>query len=202
MLQAYLRISTEHALAAAFVQFLLLGTAGEVLSTMIRLGRWGYPFSVPKTLLKALGWGLLGVYIKMIFVTGAAGVAALVDKGYLPALCGQRDTTSGLLLAALTTSVLLNVCLGPSMMLLHRVTDNAIDRLLEGSPATYRGLDRSLLTLLWLWIPLHTFTFTQRPELRVGIAAVLSLLLGVVMGYFNRQAPAAATAAPDAARRG
>ncbi len=188
MFQAYMRISSEHALAAAFVQFLLLGTLGEVVSSMIRLGRWRYPFSVPKTLLKALGWGLLGIYIKIIFVTGAAGVGALVDKGYLPAICGAKDTTLGLLLGALTTSTLLNVCLGPSMMLLHRVTDNLIDRLLDGAKPNYRGLDRSLLTLLWLWIPLHTFTFTQRPELRVGIAAVLSLLLGVVMGYFNRQA--------------
>lgn len=194
MLQAYLRISTEHALAAAFVQFLILGTVGEVLSTMIRLGRYSYPFSVAKTALKALGWGLLGIYIKVIFVVGAAGVTALVAKGYLPALCGQRETMAGLLLGALVTSVLLNVCLGPSMMLLHRVTDNAIDRLLHGSPPNYRGLDRSLLTLLWLWIPLHTFTFTQQPALRVGIAAVLSLLLGVVMGYFNRQAaPASAS---------
>lgn len=189
MWQAYLKVSSEHAFAAAFVQFLLLGTLGEVLSTMLREGQRRYPFSAVKTALKALGWGLLGLYIKVMFLTATAGVASLAAHGYLPKSVLAPQATGEIVLAAFVVSVLLNVLLGPSMMIVHRLTDNAIDRLLEGKSHGYAGLARSLETLLWLWIPLHTFTFTQARELRIGIAAVLSLLLGLVLGWFNRQAP-------------
>lgn len=192
MWQAYLRVSTEHAFAAAFVQFLLLGTLGEVLSTMLRTGQRRYPFSFAKTALKALGWGLLGIYIKVIFASATAGVANLATHGYLPKSVLAPRGVGEVVLAAFVVSVLLNVALGPSMMILHRLTDNAIDRLLEGRSPGYAGLDRSLKTLLWLWIPLHTFTFTQARELRIGIAALLSLVLGLVLGWFNRPAPTTA----------
>jgi hypothetical protein len=184
MWEAYLRVNAEHAFSAAFVQFFILGTAGEVLATMLRSGRHAFPFSATKLLLKALGWGALGLYIKVMFITATAGVGALAAAGYLP----QEAMTPGSILSALTVSTLLNIMLGPSMMLLHRLTDNAIERLLDGAQPSFAGLERSMATLIWLWIPLHTFTFTQVKELRIGIAAILSLLLGVVMGAFGRRA--------------
>lgn len=194
MWDAYLRISSEHAFPAAFVQFLVLGSLGEIAATMLRTGSRTFPFSAAKLALKALGWGVLGLYIKVMFLTATSGVAALVHAGYLP----QAAATPRSMINALMVSMLLNVMLGPSMMLLHRLTDNAIDRLLDGVQASFAGLDRSLATLVWLWIPLHTFTFTQAKELRIGIAAVLSLLLGVVMGYFGRRASAAQDGAQGA----
>ena len=194
MWQTYLKVTSEHAFAAAFLQFLLLGTLGEVLSTMLREGQRRYPFSTAKTALKAVGWGLLGLYIKVMFLTATAGVTSLVAHGYLPKSVLAPKTTGEVVLAAFVVSVLLNVLLGPSMMIVHRLTDNAIDRILDGQSHGFSGLGRSLETLLWLWIPLHTFTFTQARELRIGIAAVLSLLLGLVLGWFNRQATATATA--------
>ncbi|MBW2732139.1 MAG: hypothetical protein JRH20_07070 [Deltaproteobacteria bacterium] len=186
MWDTYLRISTEHAFIAAFIQFLLLGSVGEILATMLRTGSRSFPFSPLKLIFKALGWGGLGLYIKVMFLMVTMGVAGLVAAGYLPQAVG----TAGSFFSALTISVLLNAMFGPSMMLAHRLTDNAIDRLLDGSKPSFAGLDRSLWTLIWLWIPLHTFTFTQAKELRIGIAALLSLLLGVVMGAFGRRASA------------
>lgn len=197
MWQAYVRVNSEHAFAAAFVQFLILGMLGEVLSTIVRTGQRRYPFSAAKTALKMLGWGLLGVYIKVMFLTAVAGVKSLAAHGYLPKAVLAPQSLGENILAALVVSTLLNVLLGPSMMILHRVTDNAIDRLLDGQSGGWAGLDRSLKTLLWLWIPLHTFTFTQAKELRIGIAAVLSLLLGLVLGWFNRQTPAATPEGAD-----
>ena len=186
MWQAYLDANTHHAFLAAFAQFLVLGTLGEAVSLMVRARRWHAPFGPAKLALKALGWGLLGVYIKVMFLVATAGVEALVAHGDLPAAFGE----SGSLASAFATSTVLNLLIGPSMILLHRLIDNAIDRLLGHGPATWDGLRRSLLTLVWLWIPLHTFTFTQARELRIGIADLLSLLLGLVLGALaGRPAP-------------
>lgn len=187
MFETYLQLSADHALALAFVQFAILGTLGEVLSLSIRQGRARFPFTPAKALLKILGWGLLGVYIKYMFSTAGAGLEAMVAHGYLPAFVGNREGTWNLLVNALALSTVLNVFLGPSMMILHRVMDNAMDRLLDGRDPGWQGLDRSIRTLIWLWIPLHTFTFTQARDVRIGIAAVLSLVLGVVMGAFGRR---------------
>ena len=171
---------------AAFIQFMILGMLGEVLSTVVRTGEKRYPFSAAKTALKMIGWGFLGVYIKVMFLTGTAGIKALATYGYLPKFVLAPVGFGQELFKAFAVSTLLNVFLGPSMMIIHRVTDNAIDRLLDGQSMGWAGLDRSLKTLIWLWIPLHTFTFTQAKELRIGIAALLSLLLGLVLGWFNR----------------
>ena len=75
------------------------------------------------------------------------------------------------------------------MVVIHRLMDIGIDRLVGIAPIGWRGIDVAMLTLLWLWIPLHTFTFTQAPEVRIGIAAVLSLVLGVVLGWTARRSP-------------
>lgn len=183
MWQSYVDVNIHHAFAAAFVQFMVLGTVGEIASVMVRTRRSQMPFGLRKLGLKALGWGLLGVYIKVLFVVAGAGLDALVAHGDLPPAFGEPRSLPN----ALAVSTLLNVTLGPSMIILHRVIDNAIDRLLDSRPASWEGLQRSLATLLWLWIPLHTFTFTQARELRIGIAAVLSLLLGVVLGALARR---------------
>jgi len=190
MWQAYLDANIHHAFLAAFVQFMVLGTLGEIISLMVRTRRAALPFGPTKLALKALGWGLLGVYIKVMFAVATAGVDALVAHGDLPAAFGEARSLAN----AFAVSTVLNLLIGPSMVLLHRLIDNGIDRAL-GVPPSWAGLRRSLETLVWMWIPLHTFTFTQARELRIGIAALLSLLLGLVLGALaGRPAPKPATA--------
>ncbi len=182
MWQAYMAYNGSHPLIAAFVQFMVLGTLGELLSRRIRASRSGdaMPSMGPvKLTLKALGWALLGVYIKFMFLITTAGVAAMVEHAYLP-----ESTRAGSLSYAFVVSAVMNIFLGPSMMIAHRVWDNGVDKLLAQKTPSFAGLHGSLWTLVWLWIPLHTITFTQPVELRIGIAAFLSLLLGIVMGFF------------------
>jgi hypothetical protein len=186
MWETYIALCGQHPFLSGFVQFAVLGTIGEILSIRIRTGRPGLPFGPVKAMLKILGWGLLGVYIKALFLTAGAGIDALVAYGALPAAIETPAGTASLIARAFATSVLLNVMLGPSMMILHRLADNGIDCLLGDEPMGWRGLDRSMATLVWLWIPLHTFTFTQAKEVRIGIAALLSVVLGIVMGWFAR----------------
>ncbi|MBI5609992.1 MAG: hypothetical protein HY902_14050 [Deltaproteobacteria bacterium] len=181
MWQTYLDLVGRHPLLMAFGQFALLGTAGEVLSARLRSGSAPLRLGPPRLLLKVLGWGALGMYIKFMFVTAAAGVPALVGYGALPAAWAEPGLPN-----ALATSTLMNVMLGPAMVLLHRVIDNAIDRALGHPPLGWAGLDKALATLGWLWIPLHTLTFLQPKEVRIGMAAALSLVLGAVLGLAGR----------------
>ncbi len=185
MWSAYVIFCKSHMFLAAFVQFLVLGTFGEILSVMVRTGRRRYPFSIAKTLLKAAGWGLLGMYIKLLFLAAGAGTAAIGAALSVP-LPGPEAGMAARIALALATSTIMNIMMGPSMMLLHHLEDNAIDRILGHSGIGWAGLDKSMATLVWLWIPLHTFTFTQAPEVRIGIAAVLSMVLGIVMGWTAR----------------
>ncbi|GAB1456387.1 hypothetical protein MASR2M48_16950 [Spirochaetota bacterium] len=43
---------------------------------------------------------------------------------------------------------------GPLLMTLHRTTDNII----SGTKG-YKGIEKSLATLAWFWVPAHTVTF-------------------------------------------
>jgi len=191
MWETYRTAAMEHPFWMAALQFAVLGTLGEVLSARIRLGAFGAGLRPTRLALKALGWALLGLYIKGMFLVAGAGVRELASHGVLPDFVGREPLPLGeRLVEALGASVLMNVMLGPSMVLLHRFWDNGVDRMLGLVPAGWKGIDQALWTLLWLWIPLHTFTFTQPREVRVGIAAVLSLLLGVVMGWTGRRRPA------------
>ncbi|HOU54251.1 MAG TPA: hypothetical protein PLQ97_10020 [Myxococcota bacterium] len=193
MWEAYRTAAMDHPFWMAALQFAVLGTLGEVLSARIRQGAFGPGIRPTRLGLKALGWALLGIYIKGMFLVAGAGVRELAAHGVLPAFVAEEALGPGpLLVQALSASVLMNVMLGPSMVLLHRLWDNGLDRMLGLVPAGWKGIDQALWTLVWLWIPLHTFTFTQPREVRVGIAAVLSLLLGVVMGWTGRRRPDAA----------
>lgn len=187
MWEWYLSTVTDHPFLAAAVQFALLGTLGELLSTRIREGTWGAMLRPARILLKAVGWAALGIYIKLMFLTAAAGVKALAQYGVLPAAAAAPEGVAEGILAAFAASTLMNLMLGPSMMILHRLSDNAIDRLLSAPLAGWKGLDKGMLTLVWLWIPLHTITFAQPLEVRIGVAALLSMVLGIVMGWTNRR---------------
>lgn len=178
MFERYVELSRAHPLLLAAVQFALLGTLGELLARLLRQRAW--PFGAAALLLKTGGWALLGVYVKFMFAIATAGVAALGEHGLLP-LAGDG------LPAALLLSAVLNVFLGPSLVLLHRLLDNGIARA-TGGGGGWAGIGGSLATLLWLWIPLHTVTFCAPVELRIGLAALWSLLLGVVLGAFARRA--------------
>lgn len=187
MWEDYVAFCTQNPFHSAWIQFAILGSFGEILSTMIRQGAVRYPFSAVKTIFKGAGWAVLGLYIKVMFLGTSGAVIYLADHGILPLAVKAPDTFPVVLLAAFAGSTLMNLMMGPSMMIFHRIIDNLIDRITKTASSGWAGMDKSMVTLIWLWIPLHTFTFTQAKDVRIGIAAVLSLLLGLVMGWFNRK---------------
>jgi hypothetical protein len=63
------------------------------------------------------------------------------------------------------------------MMAFHRLEDNIIARTWNWS-----GLQKAWWTLIWFWIPAHTITFSLPVEYQIGLAAIWSLVLGIIMG--------------------
>jgi hypothetical protein len=186
---AYTSWVAANALLSAALHFAVLGTLGEVIAHWVgrrRVG--GLPCTAGQLLLKAVAWAVLGIVIKYGFALMKGGAHALVDQGLLPAALG-----SGIGYAALV-SVLTNLLFGPQMMAFHRWEDNLILR-----RRGYAGIQRAWWTLIWFWIPAHTVTFSLPRDLQIGLAAVWSVVLGLILGLSAvRGAPARATSADRA----
>lgn len=159
----------EHPFLSAFVQFAILGTLGELIPSFLR-GR-SLPCARLQLVGKVLAWGVLGLFVKSGFVMMKGGTHALLDAGILPRACASGIGW------AFAVSVVTNAFFGPQLMIFHRLEDNLILR-----ERNWRGLDRALWTLLWFWIPAHTLTFSLPRDYQIGLAALWSVVLGVILG--------------------
>ncbi len=169
---AYTAWVAANPLPSAALHFAVLGTLGEVIAHWVgRRQLAGLPCTAGQLGLKVIAWAVLGVVIKYGFAMMKGGAHALVDHGLLPAALGQ-----GLGYAALA-SVLTNLFFGPQMMAFHRWEDNVILR-----RRGFAGIQRAWWTLIWFWIPAHTVTFSLPRDLQIGLAAVWSVVLGLILG--------------------
>jgi hypothetical protein len=158
-------------LLSAAIQFAILGTLGEFISHLMKQ-KTGKGFG---TLLqisgKVLAWALLGIIIKYGFAGMKGFVNNLVDHGMFPAVFKEG------LGYAIAVSVTTNVFFGPQMMAFHRLEDNLILRRWN-----FDGIQKSWLTLIWFWIPAHTVTFVLPGPYQIGLAAIWSVALGIILG--------------------
>jgi hypothetical protein len=172
----YVQWVSAHPLFSAAIQFAVLGTFGELLSFWIKNKSFSLPCSLLQLALKVLAWALLGVVIKYGFAGMKGFTRALLEHEMLPAFMAAG------LGWAIALSCLTNIFFGPQMMLLHRVEDNLI--LLEWN---FAGLKKAWWTLIWFWIPAHTLTFLLPKEYQIGLAALWSVMLGLIMGLSSRR---------------
>jgi hypothetical protein len=174
MIAHYTKWVATNPLLSAMIQFAILGTLGEIISFSLKLKKIALPSSWWQLILKMFAWAILGVLIKLAF-TGMKGFAlALIEHGFLPLSFKEG------LGWALTVSVLTNLLFGPQMMAIHRLEDN----LITGQKG-FSGLQRSWWTLIWFWIPAHTLTFLLPPDLQIGLAALWSLVLGLLLAFMR-----------------
>jgi len=162
-------------LLSAFIQFAILGTAGELLG--IRAAKQKAGGGPVEWIAKALVWGLLGILIKYAFTGFKGFLQALVDQRFLPAACEDA-----VVLKAFSLSFLTNAMFGPLLMFLHRSSDNLIAK-----ARGYAGINKSLATLAWFWVPAHTVTFSLPVDFQIGLAALWSVALGIIMGFTKRR---------------
>lgn len=175
-MQAYLNFVTAHPILSAIIQFAILGTLGEVLSQFIVRKSFKYPFSFGLTLWKMVVWGLLSIGVKYAFVGFGGFVGALIDKGFLPEIATNKY------LFAFCLSTFMNLQFGLFLVIMHRVLDNIPEKV-----KNWKNLDKSMYSLLWFWIPAHTITFILPDAYRIGLAALWSVALGLILGFFNRK---------------
>lgn len=159
-------------LISAMIQFAFLGTFGEVISRWIKTKSFRYPFSLSLTIWKMVVWAILAIGIKYAFKGYTGFVEYLEAHGYLLPLNAFGK--------AFAISVFMNLQFGLTLVLAHRALDN-----LPEKSKNWQNLDKSIYSLIWFWIPAHTVTF-MLPELyRIGLAALWSVVLGVILGFFT-----------------
>ncbi len=172
-MEQYVAIVSKFPIISAMIQFALLGTLGDVVAKWMIEKRIGKPFGLITLLMKFAEWALLAIFIKYAFIGFNGFVDALVKHDFLPAL--------GPYSRAFAISTSMNLQFGPFLVIMHRLLDNLIAR-----QSNWNNLDKGFYSLLWFWIPAHTVTFILPKPFQIGLAALWSVALGVILGFFNR----------------
>jgi hypothetical protein len=172
----YILAVKAHPIYMAIIQFAILGTLGEIISKMLVNKSSKYPFSFLVTLWKMEVWGILAVCIKYAFVGINGFVIVLMEHGLLPQM------QPGSVAFAFAKSALVNIQFGLFLVIFHRILDNVIVK-----EKNWKNLDKGMLSLLWFWIPAHTVTFSLPVDYQIGLAALWSVVLGFILGSFNRK---------------
>jgi len=203
--QWYREVNHEWPYLMSFIKFFVLATLGEVLGLRIRKG--GYALKGFGLIPRALVWGMLGISIKMAFVIFGVGAPYMLESMGIqfgqssPATILDQDFFSHFswlqLLAAFSVSLTLNVFFAPVFMTVHKITDSHIER----NGGSLRGfftplkVKEIISTMNWkvqwgfvfkktiplFWIPAQTLNFLLPGEYRVLVAAIYSVILGVIL---------------------
>jgi hypothetical protein len=168
----YVEFVENYPLLSAIIQFAILGTLGEVISRKMAHQR---VFGFFVALEKAIVWSLLAIMIKYAFVGFFGFTHALVSSHLLPSVV---DTN--IFARAFAVSSFTNLIFGPIMIYSHRFLDNFFMR-----KHNYSNMKGAIWTLVWFWIPAHTVTFSLPVNYQIGLAALWSIVLGIILGYFG-----------------
>ncbi|MBM7561885.1 hypothetical protein [Fusibacter tunisiensis] len=176
--------TTAHPYIGGFVKFALLATMGELLVVRLKSGTWQKSAGF---IWRVIIWGVLGMAITLVFQIYGGGVAKALENGYL---IGHKNV----FLTAFWTSALMNLFFAPTFMAFHRFTDTYLD-LKYGDAIKAPTINQVVKRIDWsgfigfvvvktiplFWIPAHTVTFLLPPEYRILVAALLSMVLGILL---------------------
>ena len=205
--EAYKQVNSSIPYLMSFLKFFILATIGEVLGSRIRQG--GYYLKGFGLLPRAIVWGFLGISIKMAFVIFGEGAPYMLKTMGLtfptdnPAVILENNfRTDGSwlqLLSDFTVSVTMNIFFAPVFMTFHKITDTHIA--MNGGffvkclrPIQFRKIITSMdwdvqwnfvfkKTIPVFWIPAQTLNFLLPGEYRVLVAAIYSIILGVILAF-------------------
>ncbi|GAB4272607.1 MAG: hypothetical protein Kow0029_11390 [Candidatus Rifleibacteriota bacterium] len=178
----YVELVKAHPVLMAMVQFAILGTLGDVIAKWLIEKKVSKPFGFIVLIQKMLEWAFLAVLIKYAFTGFNGYVDSLVSHELLPQLNNYTR--------AFAISATMNLQFGPFLVLMHRLLDNLI-----AGQSNWQNIDKGFYSLLWFWIPAHTVTFMLDKPYQIGLAAVWSVVLGLILGIFNRKSSPEANAA-------
>ncbi len=205
LFEGYRRVNGDMPYVMSFVKFFFLASLGEVLGLRIRTG--GYPLKGFGIFPRAIVWGFLGISLKMAFVIFAEGAPAmLASMGFQYPSANPADILNQnffshfswlQLLTAFAVGTTLNLFFAPVFMTVHKITDTHITQTggtLRGffSPIPVREIIAGInwriqwdfvfkKTIPLFWIPAQTFNFLLPAEYRILVAALYSIILGVIL---------------------
>ncbi len=185
--ELFFTFTDEFLLIGGFFKFFLFASIGDVLSRRIRF----HDYKVTGLLWKMMVWGIIGVFVVLVFQIFPAGVETLQANNILP-------FEGNIFMFALFTSVLMNAFFAPTMMLFHRITDQIIESRIESSvfdlKSTLKAIDYPafigmlMRTIPLFWIPAHTITFLLNETYRPFFAALLGVMLGLFLNLYKKRA--------------
>lgn len=173
-MNGYIEFVKTYPIISAMIQFAILGTLGDIVSFWIIRKKFVLPYKMKIIFLKIFEWALLAIFIKYAFIGFNGFVESLIAHNYLPNLSGIGKSF------AISTSM--NLQFGPFLVLMHRLLDNLIAK-----QNHWKNIDKGFYSLIWFWIPAHTITFILPKEFQIGLAAIWSLALGIILGFYNRK---------------
>lgn len=173
----YIEIVMAHPIITAMIQFAILGTLGDMISKWVINKKVFLPFSIYMLLWKMIEWAFLAVLIKYAFVGFQGFVDGLVDHQLLPAFSQEAGVGR-----AFAVSFLMNAQFGILLVILHRFLDY-----LPVGKINWTGINKGIYSLFWFWVPAHTVTFSLPKPYQIGLAAIWSLVLGLILGLFNKK---------------
>ena len=201
----YREVNRDYPYLASFVKFFVLATMGEILGLRIRTE--GYQLRGFGVLPRAIVWGLLGISLKMAFVIFAEGAPAmLASMGFKFPDGNPADILNRVffsepswlhLLTAFSVGTMLNLFFAPVFMTVHKITDTHIMQTggtLKGflGPVDVKEIIAGInwrvqwdfvfkKTIPLFWIPAQTINFLLPAEFRILVAAIYSIILGVIL---------------------
>jgi hypothetical protein len=173
-MNSYVELVKEYPIYSAMVQFAILGTLGDIFSKWMQQGKVHKPYKISIILLKMLEWAIIAVTIKYAFTGFQGFIDSLIAHHLLPELSNFAR--------AFTVSVTMNLQYGLFLVIFHRFLDNVIAK-----QHNWKNIDKGMFSLIWFWIPAHTITFMLEKPFQIGLAALWSVVLGFILGYYNRE---------------
>lgn len=177
-MEVYIAWVTQNPFLSAAVQFAILGTLGEIVSFSIQQKKLMLPCTLLQVVGKIFAWALLGIVIKYGFAGMKGFTQTLIDHDMLPTIFGSGIGW------AFAVSVFTNLLFGPQMMVFHRIEDNLIL-----NQKGFAGIQKAWWSLVWFWIPAHTITFALPTNFQIGLAAMWSFVLGLILMFTKKKEP-------------
>lgn len=180
-LEGYFKMSSRHMYLDGFIKFGVLATMGELLSNRITCGMWK---KTKGLIWRIILWGMFGSIVTLMFTVFSEGVIGAQRKGLL--------LDNNKYLTAFFISATMNSTSGPVMMAAQRIGTTYIDLRYNigsiGLKKTIEAIDwvsflsfEVFITTPLIWIPANTITFLMPESYRILVAALLSMVLGLIL---------------------
>ncbi len=189
-----IKLTETHPYCMGFIKFATLAFLGQLMGIRITYGDWIRPKGL---FLRILFWGLLGMAIVFVLPLAYQGVTVLQQQG----LFFNADSLAiDGFIKAFAASIIFNLLPGPIVIIYHSLAESFVE-LCDGKMMNLKHVrfSSAIMNIDWvnliqfvifkvnliLFIPINTIIFLLPPDQRVLLAAYSSILLGVVLGYYN-----------------